>query len=145
MNEQLTNTRKKLEVSLVTDNTTFVDNGKGIETFALMPYDYSATQYVTLSSPTGMGYAQFAVILTATADAQYNTFLNIKNYTCKQNGAYVNFKSWTETSKSYKLSNGNKNCIVTFVGDLTVEYTEPSTGIQAGYTSTHKFNCNFAV
>lgn len=152
LNEQLTNTREKLEasvsqttVSVVTNGTTSVDRVGGIEPFALMPYDYSATQYVTLLSPSGMGSAQFAITLTATADAQYDTFLNIKNYTCKQNGAYVNFKSWTETSKSHKLSNGNKNCTVTFVGDLTIEYTEPTTGILAGYTSTHEFNCNFTA
>lgn len=81
LNEQLTNTREKLEasvsqttVSVVTNGMTSIDRG-GIEPFALMPYDYSATQYVTLLSPTGMGSAQFAITLTATADAQYDGFL----------------------------------------------------------------------
>lgn len=99
--------------------------------------------YVSLFSPSGMGSADFAITLTATADAQYDTFLNIKNYTCKQSGAYVNFKSWVVTSKSHKISNGNKNCTVTFVGDLTVEYTEPTTGLLVGYTSTHQIDCTF--
>ena len=104
---------------------------------------FRSTQYVSLFSPSGMGSADFAITLTATADAQYDTFLNIKNYTCKQSGAYVNFKSWVVTSKSHKISNGNKNCTVTFVGDLTVEYTEPTTGLLVGYTSTHQIDCTF--
>lgn len=112
---------------------------------ALMPYDYTETYDEYIMSPSAVGGANFTMTLNATADAQYGTFLSVKSYSFKQNGRYLNFKSWTETSKGYTFSSDRTACTVTFSGELVVEYTEPTTGITGGYTSSHTVTHTFKV
>lgn len=153
LERQLMETREKLEnsassasVHIVASETGRQDKTTGDNsTRALMPYAYQESCDVYIMSPSTMGSAWFRMTLNATADAQYNTFLSINSYTFRQNGGYVNFKSWNEISKSHVLSSDRQKCTVTFVGDLVVEYTEPYTGILAGWTSTHEIEYTFSV
>lgn len=59
-------------------------------------------------------------------------------------GPYVNFKSWTQNSASpslYTFPGSTVKLLALFVnGTLTVEYTEPNTGLLVGYTSSHALN-----
>lgn len=153
LDTQLTEAREKLEetagqpiVSFVAKDVASTEVCVGENsTRALMPYDYTETYDVYIMSPSSMGSAWFTMTLNAVADAQYGTFMNVKSYTFKQNGGYVNFESWTEISKGYAFSSDKKDCTVTFVGELLVEYTEATTGITAGYTSTHTVEHTFSV
>lgn len=154
LEKQLNSAKQQLEIYAETSSNTTVINmtpqsniasSGDVSINSLMPYAYSYTQNYRINSPSGMGYACFNVTLKATADAQYSTFLSINSYTCKQAGSYMNFKSWTQTSKSYRLSQANQLCIMNFIGNLTVEYTEPNTGMLVGYTSRHNIMAMFAA
>ena len=153
LDTQLAETREKLEKTAGLPIISFVanegaskeDNAEENSTRALMPYDYTETYDVYIMSPSSMGSAWFTMTSNAIADAQYGTFMNVKSYTFKQNGGYVNYKSWTEISKDYAFSSDRTECTVTFVGELVVEYTEATTGITAGYTSTHTVEHTFSV
>ncbi len=154
LDEQLATAKQNLEANKQVSNSTYInvvsmpgalDNHNGdISVQSYMPYAYSHTSNVKVSSPSGMGYACFDLTLKATADAQYSTFISINSYTCSQSGSYLNYKNWDETSKSYSLSPDNKICEVSFIGRLTIEYTETKTGLLVGYTSNHNITFNFA-
>lgn len=144
--EMLENSANSASVHIVASETADQDKTKGDDSVrALMPYSYQDSCYVYLTNPSILGYAYFKMTLNATADAQHNTFLSINSYTFRQSGEYMNFKSWTELSKSYVLSSDRQKCTVTFVGEIVFEYTEPNTGITAGYTSTHEIEHTFSV
>ena len=146
LNDQLQNAQEMLEANKSDADTVVISmpDNDSVGVYSLMPYAYSSTQYYSVISPTGMGAADFAVTLNATADAQHKTFLSIKDYTCNQYGYYFNLKSWTETSKSHSLSNDKQVCTVNFIGDLTIEYTDPITNNVHAYTSTHQITSYFS-
>lgn len=103
---------------------------------SLMPYSYTRTKNVAISSPSALGHATFDITLFATANAQYDEFLDIKRYTCTQSGPYMNLKRWKVLSKDHILLD-RKSCIVHFKIELQVEHNEAITGMAIGYTSTH--------
>lgn len=100
--------------------------------------NFSSIQTVT--SPSGMGRADICLEAEATADADKGYFLWINSYDNYQSGYYVNFKSWDVTYEKCTVESfhGTRNAVFYEVeGRLTIEYTEPKTGLLVGYTSSH--------
>lgn len=139
LEEQLIISEKQLRDA---KNITVFEDVPSFTPYALMPYTYNKTVNVKVNSPAGMGSANFDINLKATADAQYGRFISVTSYTCVQRGAYVNFKSWRQTSKSVTMD--GRHCTPYFKGELTIQYLEPRTGMTVGYTSKHTISYVFA-
>lgn len=104
--------------------------------------------YQTVTSPSKMGKAQICLEGQATADADTGVFLWVNYGKSYQSGPYINLKSWSEDSKDcflYTFPGTTVKFLALFVeGTLTVEYTDPDTGLLIGYTSSHTLNIMWA-
>lgn len=114
-----------------------VDNAEslGIEPRIVMPVTENFDHIQRLSPVPGLAWADICLRLNGTYDVQYSHPQSINSVTSFQMGNYLNFVSWTQTSSGGSM--GSHSFTGWATGLLTVEYTEPNSGILMGNTQEY--------
>lgn len=100
--------------------------------------------YVTAKSPSNMGAADIEITTNVTRDVQASKFVRINSCKSRQYGGGINFKSWKHVSDNLSINASQTMVNGTVKGTLTIEYTEPTTGIKVTYSSDHAWLIGFS-
>lgn len=130
-----------------TVNSSVSSVGNEISAARIMPVEQVFQHEVYLECPYAptLAWAYICMEVVALVDLQGGNLMSIESYSSFQKGAYLNFVSWQQRSMSVNPNYMAGTFRATVNGLLTVEYTEPTTGLLVGYTSEHTFSHTFSV
>ena len=113
----------------------------------IMPVEqvYQYQQYLECPVAPGLAWAYICIEVVALVDAQGGNLMSIEDYSSFQKGFYLNFVNWEQRSMEVEPDYMTGSFTATVNGKLTVEYTEPHSGLLVGHTSEHTFSHTFSI